>query len=160
MTVEVFSAGVKVGNVAGFVSRAQSEGLSARAGLREFREAGGAIRDARWFKSWGEVAASKAGQVDVGGVPLDHLPPREAISQWSAGRPGQYATQVRVVVREAGTDEFSIRQFTHVTQGPHSGQDAIDTAVDTYASGEDPYQDVVTGAFVSGYYEMVGPDVG
>lgn len=160
MTIPIFGEGVNVGNIAGFVSKAQSEGLSARAGLRQFRDAGGAIRDARWFKSWGEVAASKAGQVDVGGVPLNGLPPREAISPWSAGRPGQYATQVRVVVREEGTDEYSIRQFTHVTQGPHSGQDAIDAAVDTYADGESPYQDVVSGAFVSGYYEMVGPDIG
>lgn len=148
--------GVNVGNIAGYVSRLQSEGMGARAGLRAFRDAGGAVRDSRWYNTWGEVAASKAGQVDVGAHPLNSVPSREVLTDWHAGKPGQFATQVRVFVRERAQDEVSIRQFTHVTDSPHTGQEAIDAAIDTFSEGGENYAEDVTGAYVSGYYQMRG----
>jgi hypothetical protein len=163
MTEEILAElGTNVGNVAGFQSAMQGEGLSARAGLRAFRGAGGAIRDQRWFNSWGEVSASRAGMVSVGSVPLSSIPSADNYATWSAGRPGQFATQVRVLVRNAGEDTYETRQFTHVTTGPHTGQEAIDAAIDTYSQtpGEGTPQGMAQGAYVSGYYKMVGASNG
>lgn len=152
-----FPVGVEVGNVAGFAARLQEQGLSARAGLAAYRAAGGAIRDARWFHAWGEVGAAHERAPEVGAHPLNVPPDTSIITDWHAGTAGQFATQVKVLVREAGSDFYSVREYTHITEGPHVGQEAVDAAMDVYSTSEDEYDEDVAGAFVSGYYQMLGP---
>lgn len=154
--IVTFPAGIEVGNIAGFVSRSQTEGLSARAGLASFRAAGGAIRDSRWYNTWGEVAASKAGQIDTGAYPINSIPDRSLYSTWSAGKAGRFATQVRVFVRERGFDAVEMRQMTYVSDIAHSAQTAMDSVRQSFTENETEYPSEIQGMYVSGFYIQTG----
>ena len=70
------------------------------------------------------------------------------------GRGGQYATQVTVFIRTKGTGDAGTRQFTYLTDEPHTPGEAEQAAVDEFTDpvNAGPYEDVVSGALATNVY--------
>lgn len=92
-----------------FIYNLLTEGVGPTAGLRAYREAGGAIRAQRFFEAYGEIAAAVQRRPIVEAAPIRSVPSAEEITQRGSGaRPG-YLYRVGVVntqrgiVTEAGT---------------------------------------------------------
>src|SRR5438105_2738550 len=83
-----------IGNPAGFVSQYVQQGLSARAALREFRDAGGTMGNERFRSLYASVADSLARGGSYASLDPYSVPSPADLGTWKMGRGGQYATQV------------------------------------------------------------------
>lgn len=146
--------GVDIGNPAGFIAQSIRNGLSMNQSLREFREAGGAARNEYWRSTYADVRDAMARSENVAGLNPDALPTGEDYAEWAMGRGGQYATQVTVFIRTKGTGDSGTRQFTYLTDEPHTPGEAEQAAIDEFTDpvNAGPYEDVVSGAMATNVY--------
>ena len=80
------------GPLVGFINQAIDQGLSATAALAQFREAGGAIANERWFQSYAALRGSVSASMRLAGIDSGLAVPGDLLGQWAAGTPGeQYA---------------------------------------------------------------------
>lgn len=146
--------GVDIGNPAGFIAQSIRDGLSGNESLRQFREAGGSMRNEYWRSTYADVRDAMARSETVPGLNPDMLPTGEDYASWEMGRGGQYATQVSVFIRQSGTGDTGTRNFTYVTDDPHTPGEAEQAAIDEFTDpiNAGPYEDVVTGALTTNVY--------
>lgn len=131
-------------------------GMSATQGLRTFRQQGGAIRDATWYKSWGQVVSALSKEADASTTPLNRRPDRSIISEWDAKGKSKYLYQVEAQIRFKGTDEVAIKAVSFRTNRLVSTGRAIQGALDFLVDNEDHYGEVVLGGILTGVYEFTG----
>lgn len=143
--------GVDVGNASGFMAESIRSGLNATEALREFRAAGGAMRREYWLQGYADVRDTLARSDEFAQLDRNALPSGEDYSEWAMGRGGQYATQVQVFLRQKGTGETFSKDYTYVTDEPHSPGEAEQAAMDEYGDPDvaTQYEEVVTGAIAT-----------
>ena len=86
--------------------------MSGRAALAAFREAGGAIADARWYASYGETLAAIGNREVVTGVPADTVPNSSDFTTWNGVPEGKYGYAVNLQVEDSYVDERGITRYT------------------------------------------------
>jgi hypothetical protein len=136
------------GNPAGFIRGLLNEGETPTAGLAIYREAGGHIQDSRWFAMYRQVADTYADRPAMLGLDPFSLPGPEQYVEWRMGQGGQYATQVQIQILDRDTGDWLTKQFTYVTDQPHTAAEAERDAWDQFDplnTGAD-YNEVMMGA--------------
>jgi hypothetical protein len=135
------------------------EGLSARAALRAFRDAGGRVADATWYKVYGEVAAQVSLREGIYNEPQNLRPTGEEIKVWTTTKAKGYVQQVEVLVREQGTGEIISIPFSGMGRTLRSRRAVIAEALETYSDeNAERYGQTILGAVYTGTYEA-RPDV-
>lgn len=139
----------------GIIERLVKEGTSATEGLRQYRAAGGKIRDSRWYGAFGELQAELSRKDMVRAAPTNRLPTGEEISQITAKRHGAYIYRGAVMVVERDTDQIvslpaSIRSNKLVTY-----RTAISMMQTQITDTGSPPGMTVIGAYVSGVRELI-----
>lgn len=145
----------------GWVAGSVREGLSARQGLRQFREAGGRIRDAVWYKLYSEQQVYTSGMRDEVTRPLNALPESTHIVDMTTKRATGYLQQIDVFTRAKGTDIVTVRPFMITTQNLLSRGDAVSQALTQMqqAIDEERYEETLLGAVYTGTRRMQRGDV-
>lgn len=136
------------GNPSGFIKQLILGGYKAREGLGVFREAGGQIRDSRWYSLYGNIDDSIRRAPDHLALDPNQLPGPNDYGVWAMGRGGQYATQVKVQILDRDTGLWTERQHTYVTDLPHTPAEAEADAIDMFGDpdAEAAYGETVMGA--------------
>lgn len=135
--------------------RTVREGLSARGGLSAYRQGGGEIRDATWYRMVSEAREAIAGREREAAAPLNRRPVADEITTWTTTKARGYIQQVEVAVRDRDTGQvlmlpYSVRGTRLVTR-----QQAIDEALGHYTpEGTDGERQVILGALSVGVYRM------
>lgn len=138
------------------VIRAQSEGMTATAGLRSFREGGGRSMTQTWYRLWGEARAAGEHRIAEASRDTDAAPAEGEMSPMTTvGRAG-VLHQVEVYVADRLTGEVSVKPFSVTSDEPMRRIDAIAEALDAFTEDdhESEYDERVLGAVHVGAYRM------
>jgi hypothetical protein len=128
-------------------------GLSARAALRDFRQAGGRVADSTWYKVYGEVAAQISLREGIYDEPQNLRPTANEIQTWSTVRASGYVQQVEVLVRDRGTGEIISVPYTSLGKTLRSRRSVINEALEIYSDeNAEKYNQSILGAVYSGTY--------
>lgn len=138
--------GIELGGLAAFQTGAAEAGMSGRAALAAFREAGGAIADARWYASYGETLAAIGNREVVSGLVADAVPNHSSFTSWNGVPEGKYGYAVNIQVEDVYVDENGITRYTStyephmvISEAPITPAQAFETA------GERWQQDIASG---------------
>lgn len=104
--------GIEVGGLAAFQTGAAEAGMSGRAALAAFREAGGAIADARWYASYGETVAAIGNREVVTGLTADLVPDHSSFTAWNGIPEGKYGYAINLQIEDTYVDENGITRYT------------------------------------------------
>lgn len=139
------------GNPSGFIRGLLGEEVGPTAGLVAFREAGGAIQDSRWFSLYSQVANTAADLPASLALDPFSLPSGDDYETWALGRGGQYMSQVELQVYDRDTGEILSRQYTYVTDEPHTAAEAELDAFDLFGDPDtqNDYGETVLGALTT-----------
>lgn len=145
------------GNPSGYIRSLIQSDVGPTEGLRNFRDAGGSIQDSRWFDLYHQVDATLADNPTALGLDPLSLPGPGDYTTWALGRGGQYMTQVEVQVRDRDTGFFLTKQYTYVTDQPHTAAEAEDDAFDLFGDPdtENAYGETVMGAIAVTFAQTV-----
>lgn len=136
--------------------RTVREGLSGRTGLSAYREGGGEIRDATWYRMISEARAAIAGREAEAGAPLNRRPTADEVNDWVTPRSRGYIQQVEVAVRDRDTGQVIMLPYSVRGTGLLTRQEAIDEALAHYTpEGTDGERQVILGALSVGTYRMI-----
>lgn len=149
--------GVNIGNPAGFIADKLREGTGATRALDEFREAGGEMRRQSWFRLYGQVSDTLARSPESEALDPRALPDSSAYGEWAMGAGGQYASQVNVMFRDVESGVIGTAQYTHISDDPHTPEEAIAAAVDVYGDEETAgrYEQAILGGVVTNVWQTV-----
>lgn len=118
------------------------------------------VRTQTWYDLWGETAAAKAQAGRFFDVDYNARLGDEMYTDWSAGRPGQFAHQVGVVVRDLESGAEWTVHYTAVADYQMTPQEAVDEALGVYTAGTQAeggtFEERIRGAFLVGAYRMTG----
>lgn len=132
-------------------------GLSGRAGLRAFREGGGRISDATWYRTIGEVRRSFSDYLDEATRPLNRRPRGDEITRITTPKARGYNQQVSVFVLDKDTGEVEARPFSLRGRGLLTRKAAVNAAVEAFANGvtgsPEHMNEVVLGAAYESTFE-------
>lgn len=139
------------GNPAGYIRGLLAEEIGPTAGLRAYREAGGAIQDSRWFNLYHAVEDTAARYPEQLGIDPFSVPGPADYTTWQLGKGGQYMTQVEVTVVDRDTGDWYTKQHTYVTDQPHTAAEAEEDAFGVFgdADVENAYGETVMGALAT-----------
>lgn len=148
---------IDVGNVSGYIKDLLGGGYSATAGLEAFRQAGGAIRDSRWFSLYGQIADTIAREPSFLALNPYNVPDASEYGTWAMGRGGQYATQVAIQLVDRGTGLYTTQLATYVSDEPHTPVEAQAWAIDQFGTpeAETDYGVTVMGATATKVWQTV-----
>lgn len=130
-------------------------GISARAGLREYREAGGTVNDARWFRMVSSVRTAVAAGNDEPIKPLDARPRGDEITVMPTKTASGYLQNVTVYVRDRVTGIVRARPFSVPSDFLATRADVIDTALANFQHNSEEYEETVLGAVYRSTHVMV-----
>lgn len=149
--------GVNIGNRAGYVAGLIREGLSANKILSTLREAGAGMQRAAGLRLVGQVRDSLARSPEIQAMRGDQLPTGDQYGTWAMGRGGQYATNVAIYSIDRGSGVALTSFFTHVTNEPHTPEEAAQAGIDLYtdAGADDRYGQRVVGALPGNMWQTV-----
>jgi hypothetical protein len=154
--------GTGLGSVNSAIARFVREGATRVEALRAFREAGGRIATETWNRLWGFARRNIAQRAGVAAsdptVPIRDF----RIGEWAAGRRGQWAIQVDVVIQHPELGTF-VRQHTTIVDRLISPAAALDqaftdyqTEIDLAEPGSEYADQTIVGAVVTGVFRMTG----
>lgn len=139
-----------------FALQSVLEGLSARAGLRAFRESGGRVGNSTWFQLRGEMERMVSDREGVYNEPQRLRPVASEIQQWTTQRAKGYFQQVEVLVRERATGTVISVPYTSISRNLRSRNAIIKEALDVYSDDNaQKYNQVILGAVYSGTFQAV-----
>ena len=148
------------GSLVGAMTDLIGQGLTATAGLRQLRESGLGINTQRWYRTWGETAAAMSNVTTLQGVAPDSALRDDQHTQWSAGKAGNYAYQVSIIVEDPTAGTTGRAQYTLLSPTPLTPGDAVAQATDDFASntaeGQSGEGQRVHGGVLTGAYMMTG----
>jgi len=131
-------------------------GLSARAALAAYRDAGGHVADATWFKTYAEVAAHISEREGIFGERQEGTPYASEIQQWETIKAQGYAHQVEVLARERETGEIVSIPYTVMSHELQDRTDVINQALEIYSDeNAQRYNQQILGAVYTGTYQAV-----
>lgn len=145
----------------GWVAAGIRAGLTAAAALRDYRAAGGAIRDTVWRKLYAEQKASIGNQIEEVTAPLNATPNADEIFPMTTKRARGYLQTVDIYTRLKGTDIVTSRAFMLTTNTLMTRADALSTALTQMqqAADEGRYDEVILGGVYTGTREMTPGEV-
>ena len=142
-----------------------AQGIGPTEGLRQYREAGGAIRTQRWFAAFGETQLEIATSGIVQQAASDRPPNPDEITPRQSTKPGGYLYRTGVLVSRTAVDPITgaSREVTSIEWQSIRTAQLIDYAAAQLAAeanfgvGGDagPYGGSVVGSFVSAVNELV-----
>lgn len=142
----------------GAAVRTVREGLSARAGLRAFRDGGGRINDTTWFRMVGEARRTLGESIAETGRPLSRRPTGDEITTITSRKRSGFWQQVEVFFRDRQSGEVMSSPFVLRGQGLVTRRAAIRFAVDEWSAGSagsaNPDDNEVLGAVYTGTLEL------
>lgn len=113
-------------NAGSFIAKAINEGLSMNKALATFRDAGMKMGNQAFRSAYANVREAIGGRDVISSLDYDAIPPGEAFTDWAAGASGRYATFVTSLTRLPGEVEMDRKFYIHVTDEPHTPQEAVD----------------------------------
>lgn len=132
------------------------EGLSATAGLREYREAGGHISNQTWYAARGEAEKFLADREGIYNEPQHLRPTAEQIQTWTTKNATGYIQQVEVLVRQKGTNVVISVPYSATGRTLRSRIAVVREAAAAYAGNNaKKYEQEVLGVVYTGTYQMV-----
>lgn len=136
----------------GWIAGAIREGLSATAALNQFRDGGGTIRDAVWYKLYAEQRASTVNVIHETTKPLNAIPNQSDIFPMTTKRASGYLQTVEVYTRIKGSNVVTTRPFMVTTDQLMSRGDVLTTALTQMQQAVDDgrYEEVVLGGVYTG----------
>lgn len=145
----------------GWVAAGIRQGLSAAAALRDYRAAGGSIRDAVWRKLYAEQKASVGNQINEITAPLTSTPGATEIVPLTTKKATGYLQTVDVYTRIKGTDLITTKSFMITTGTLMTRGDALSTALTQMqqAADEGRYDEVILGGVYTGTRIMTPGEV-
>ncbi len=149
--------GPSTGNPAGFIRGLLNEGENQTNGLDIYRQAGGHIQDSRWAQLYRQVASTYADRPAQLGLDPFSIPGAGDYETWEFGKGGQFATQVQIQVFDRDLGQFVTKQYTHVTNVPHTAAEAEQAAIDQFDpenTGAD-YNEIMMGAVATSFATTV-----
>lgn len=148
---------VELGNPAGFIAQAIRSGQNATQALSAYREAGGSARTQTWYGLYGQVSDTLARQPEAANLEPNRIPGAEDYGEWSMGRGGQFATQVQILFRDRETGIIGSAPYTHITDEPHTPDEAVYAGIDLYTNDEaaQRYAQQVLGGVVTNVWQTV-----
>lgn len=126
------------GSVVSWASAYAAQGKGPTEALRDFRAAGGQVREQTWFQAFGQVSGAIAGAEGLAALPAEAVPPDELVGEWQAGRPGVVYSQATVFVRFAGAEDVEPFFYTSISSGPRTKGAVLDEALDYVDTVWDP----------------------
>lgn len=125
--------GIDVGNRAGFIGQMIQQGMTANEGLDLLRDLGAGYRRTDFLADWARVSDALARTADT--LALDPLafPASGDYAELAMGRGGQYATRVSIGIVNMDTGVQGTGWYLHVTDEPHTPEDAIEGALDAFS---------------------------
>lgn len=141
----------------GWVAGAVRQGLSARQGLREFRDHGGKIRDSTWNKIYAEQQAATAAMRAEMQRDLRSVPRADEMTAMTTKRAQGYLQTLDIYTRIKGTDVVTTRAFMFSGQELMSRGDALTKALTMMqqAVDEERYEETILGGVYTGTRVMV-----
>lgn len=145
----------------GWVAAGIREGLSATAALRDFRSAGGSLRDAVWYKLYAEQKTAVGSIINEVTAPLAAVPSAHEILPMTTKRATGYLQTIDVYTRIKGTDVVTTKPFMLTGQDLLSRGEAVARALTQMqtAVDEDRYEEVILGAVYTGTRIMAPGEV-
>lgn len=136
----------------GWVAAALREGLSASAALRQYRDAGGRMRDSVWRKLYAEQKTAIGRQLDEMTAPLTAIPDQSEMTLMTTKRATGYLQTLDIFVRLKGTDTVITRPFMFSGSTLMSRGEALSTALTQMQAAVDDerYEEVVLGGVYTG----------
>lgn len=148
---------INVGNRAGYVAQLLQEGNSANSILRTLSEAGAGMQRQAGLRLVAQVRDTLQRAPQTVALPGNQLPDASQYGTWAMGRGGQYATNVAVYLQDRETGESIRAFFTHVTNDPHTPEEAANAAIASFtdSGGDDRYNQRVAGALPGNMWRTV-----
>jgi hypothetical protein len=137
---------VEGGGLFGSAIRAAAEGLSANAWLRSLAEAGAGVRRAVGLQLYAQARAVAAEAGEEPTRPLDQIPTLGESPPTPTRNSEGLLQTVRLVYREKVTGNLRVVYHSTVSEAGITRQQAIDNAIDAYASHSEEYQTTLVGA--------------
>lgn len=140
----------------GWVAAGIRAGLSATAALRDYRAAGGSIRDSVWRKLYAEQRDAVGAQLDEATAPLSAVPTAQEIMPMTTKRASGFMQTVDVYTRVKGTDVITSRAFMITVDDLMTRGEALSQALTTMqqAVDEERYDEVILGGVYTGTRSM------
>jgi|SRR6266702_8422299 len=147
-------------SIAQWALAAIQDGLSANAGLQQFREQGGHVATQTWFRVTAELQASLAGREGVYDEPTNRIPTAGEIQHWTTQTAKGYIQQVEVLARDRDTGEVISIPFSLTGRTLRSRHAALKEALSIYSDDNAKrYNQQILGAVYTGTYQAV-PEAG
>lgn len=108
------------GNPAGYIVDYIQQGFTQTEALREFRDAGGHIRDSSWGKMWGQVSDLMSRSEQFAGLNPDVIPSSGDYGEIMAGSGGKYVTHVKLLIRDRETGDVRLQDYDYFSDSPHT----------------------------------------
>lgn len=124
-------------NPAPFIANLIQDNIGVTAGRALMREAGMRMSNATFSRMYGQVREAIGGREQLQGLDYEAIPSGEQYSTWTAGQGGQYATFTTTFIRPTGSREVEPAFYFHITNEPHTPQEAIDAAAVFFADGDE-----------------------
>jgi len=138
---------------AGFLANLVRGDVSATAALDIFRSNGLSMRTQTFYSLYGEIRDAVGGRSALQGMDYSQLPTGAQYTTYRAGEGGQYATFVQNYTRTVGTNEIQTRHYIHITNQPHTANEALTASASQFAEGgggpEGPSGSILVGQTVS-----------
>lgn len=149
-----FGEGVPA-NPSGFFAQMIGEGTSMRQSLLRYREAGGSIGNERGRRLYEQVRDALVRTPDIMALDPTSLPSATDYATWEMGRGGQYATQVQIQVVDVASGVRYNKQYTHITNQPHTKMEAETEALEIFGDPEvaGDYGEDIQGAVAVRMYQ-------
>lgn len=139
----------------GLIQSYIGQGISATEGLRQYREAGGQIRDQRWYRAWGEMSAEIATRDSVMAAPLNRAPRPEERVQVQSNKPGGYLYRGGVVAFDIESGDIQLKAGSVRSQTLMTYAQAQEAIFDQLANNAAQYGLSVIGSFITAVRELV-----
>lgn len=135
-----------------------TQGISAREGLRLFREAGGSIGNQRWFelvRSLRDNPQIRVSQMEGNFV---SVPSVNEIQTWENLTKKGYFQQVNILLRDKDTGDVSVKAYTGMGRVLRSRREIIMEAIESMQNGNlsGNYNQEIIGVAYTGTYTGPG----
>jgi hypothetical protein len=145
----------------GWVAASIRAGLSATAALREYRAAGGSIRDTIWRKLYAEQSQAVSEVRNEMTKPLSSTPVASEITVMTTKRREGFLQTLDVFTREVGSNVVTVTPFMFSGSELMSRGDALTKALTLMQTAVDQgrYDQVILGGVYTGTRQMIVGDV-
>lgn len=145
----------------GWVAASVRAGLSASAGLRQFRNGGGRIRDSVWRRLYAEQSRAVGSVREEMTKPLTSTPIATEITPMTTKRREGYLQTLDVFTREVGSNVVTVTPFMFSGSELMSRGDALTKALTIMQAAVDigRYDQVILGGVYTGTRQMIKGDV-